>query len=270
MDTMQTLNRYLTGILCFLIFCLVMGCAAIETQTSESRAGVAEEGVLRVGVSANLPPIIFKQNRQIVGLEADLASSLAAELGKSLRFVELKWEDLIPALLEKRIDIIMSGMSVTESRKVRIEFSAPYLKLGQMALVRFEDTHKYPGLFSIRLCKGKVGTIEGTTGDYIVQRSFTKARRTPFNSAEKAVKALIQEEIDMFIYDAPVILWLASENESEGVAPVLTFLTEEYLAWALRYEDTDLLQKTNEFLASRAENGELRSVIKKWMPYLFQ
>jgi ABC-type amino acid transport substrate-binding protein len=270
MNIIQTLNRSLTGILCFLIFCLVMGCAAIETQTSESRVGVAEEGVLRVGVSPNLPPIVFKQNRQIVGLEADLASSLAAELGKSLRFVELKWEDLIPALLEKRIDIIMSGMSVTEARKVRMAFSSPYFKIGQIALVRDEDTHKYPGIPSIRYCKGKVGTIEGTTGDYIVQRSFTNARRMPFNSSEGAVKALIREKIDMFIYDAPVVLWLASENESEGLAPVPIFLTEEYLAWALRYEDTDLLQETNEFIASRGENGELRSVLKKWMPYLFQ
>jgi len=55
----------------------------------------------------------------------------------------------------------------------------------------------------------------------------------------------------MFIYDAPVVLRLASENESEGLTPVPIFLTEGYLAWALRYEDTDLLQKTNEFLASR-------------------
>lgn len=269
MNIIQTLNRSLTVILCLLIFCLVMGCAATETQTSESWTAVADDQVLRVGVSANLPPIVFKQNQKIVGLEVDLASSLAAELGKSLRVVELKWEDLIPALLEKRIDIIMSGMSVTEARKVRMAFSSHYLTVGQMALVRDEDIHKYRNRPSIQFCEEKVGTVEGTTGDYIVQRAFTNARRTAFNSPEKAVKALIEEKIEMFIYDAPVIIWLASEGESKGIAPVRIFLTEERLAWAIRYEDKDLLENTNEFLASRRDSGELQSVIKKWMPYLF-
>ena len=228
-----------------------------------------DPNILRVGVSPNSQPIIFKQGGIVSGIEADFANLLGKALDRKVVFVEVPWDKQIDSLEQNKTDIIMSGMSVTEARKVRMAFSSSYLTVGQMPLVRDEDIHKYPGLYSIRFCKGNVGTVEGTTGDYIVQRSFTKARRTPFSSSEKAVKALIEEKIDMFIYDAPVIIWLASENESEGLAPVRIFLTEEYLAWALRYEDTDLLQKTNEFLVSRRDSGELKSVIKKWMPYLF-
>ena len=255
-------------IFCFLCFFLAIGCAATGVQTTGPTSNIAEDQILRVGVCANAPPLIFKQDRNIVGLEAELAGALAAEMGKTLRFVELKWNDLIPALLEKRIDIIMSGMSVTNTRQVRIAFSGPYLTVGQMALVRGEDVSKYRGAYSIIFSKGTVGTEKGTTGDFLVRQKFSKARRVSFDSPERAVTALIKGNIDILIHDAPVVWWLASEKESKGVSPVPAFLTEEHLAWGLRYEDTELLEKTNAFLTSWRDNGRLRNVIKKWMPYV--
>ena len=88
---------------------LLTGCAPAGQNTTQPSSINPDQNVLRVGVSANSPPLIFKQRNKLVGLEADLAMELATFLGKSLRFVELKWDDLIPALLENRIDIVMSG-----------------------------------------------------------------------------------------------------------------------------------------------------------------
>lgn len=108
-----------------------------------------EEDVLRIGITPNTPPIIYKDKNDIVGVEADLARKLAAELGKSPKFISLKWEDQIPALLDGRTDIIMSGMTITELRSMRINFSQPYLKIGQMALIRLEDVSKYRNPYAI-------------------------------------------------------------------------------------------------------------------------
>ena len=60
---------------------------------------------LRVGVFPYYPPMIFKQNGEIRGAEADLAIRLAKMLGKEAQFIELGWEQLIPALTEGKIDI---------------------------------------------------------------------------------------------------------------------------------------------------------------------
>ncbi len=247
---------------------LVIGCTATGTQPTGTPPDISEDQVLRVGICPNAPPLIFKQDRRIVGIEAELANAFAAEMGKSLRFIELKWDELIPALLAERIDIIMSGMSITNARQVRITFSETYLTVGQMALVRGEDKSKYPSSLSIRFCKETVGTEKATTGDFLVQQKFSKARRVSFGSPEKAVTALIKGNIDMLIHDAPVVWWLASEKESEGVSVVPAYLTEEHLAWGLRYEDTELLQKANAFLAARRADGSLKSIIKRWIPYV--
>jgi len=110
--------------LCFLItLSLITAC---ETTRLKRTADVkADENILRVGVSPNAPPLIYKQGEKIVGLEAEFAKEFAQYLGKSVRFIEVEWVDLIPALLENQIDIIMSGMSITKMRQVRISFSEP-------------------------------------------------------------------------------------------------------------------------------------------------
>jgi len=221
-----------------------------------------------VGVCANSPPLIFKQDSRITGLEAELAAALAQEMGKSLHFVELKWDGLIPALLDKRIDIIMSGMSITQARQVRMAFSNPYLTVGQMALVRGEDVKKYPSAIAIIYCKETVGTEKATTGEFLVQQRFRNARRESFNSPEKAAMALVNGKIDMLVHDAPVVWWLASEKESQGLVPVPVFLTEERIAWGLRYEDAELLKKTNAFIKKWRDNAMLEGTIKRWIPYM--
>ena len=116
-------------VLCFTIASLALsaGCAPTDRRTADSSIIPPDQNILRVGVSTNSPPLIFKQNNKIVGLEADFAQVFAEHLGKTLRFVELEWDDQIAALLENRIDIIMSGMSITALREVRVAF--PKFKL---------------------------------------------------------------------------------------------------------------------------------------------
>ena len=134
-----------------------------------------------------MPPLIYKQGKQIVGLEADLARGLANYLGRPLQFVEVAWKDQIPFLQEGRIDIIMSGMSITKLRKIRIAFSDPYSRTGQMALVRREDIQRFAaGYFSIVEPPG-IGAVENTTGAGLVRTRYANARKHFFQTRPKAL-----------------------------------------------------------------------------------
>jgi len=223
--------------------------------------------ILRVGVAPTGPPIIFKQGDRYSGIEADLARAFADSLDKYADFIEVPFNDLIPALLANKIVIIMSGMSFTEMRAIRIDFTQPYLKVGQMPLVRVEDLSKYPSTLALLNARGKIGVEYGTTGDFLVQENFLYAERVPYRDMAQAPKDLVAGKIDMFIYDSPVIWWLASEYESEGLAPLLVPLSEEFLAWGIRKDDAQLLQAANDFLEKYRTSGDLQRTIKKWMPY---
>jgi ABC-type amino acid transport substrate-binding protein len=115
---------------------------------------------MRVGVAPVFPPVIYKEGGKIVGIEADQAQALGAELGRLVKFVELKWEELIPALVDGEIDIIMSDMSVTPARELRIAFAKPYLGISQIPLVRREDAFCYTFVFPAHPT-GVIGGDEG-------------------------------------------------------------------------------------------------------------
>lgn len=241
---------------------LAIGCAGPGQLQKPLPVVAPDETILRVGVSVNAPPLVFKHNQQIVGLEADFAGELAGYLGRKPVFVELEWKDQIPALLDNRIDIIMSGMTITDGRRMRISFSEPYFVSGQMPMIRSVDALKF---ITMRK-EGRIGYIRGTTGENFVKQLFPGTSKSGFSDSEDGVKALIDRKIDVLVHDGPIILYLASKYESKGVTPVYSVLTEEFLAWGIRREDVDLRARTNSFLSEIKKDGRLDTMIQRWIP----
>ena len=223
----------------------------------------AESGTLRVGVSPVFPPMVFKQGKGRAGVEVDLARALGEKLGRKVIFVELPWEDQIEALNATRIDIIMSSMSITTARRYVIDFSRPYLLVGQMTLVRREDQNRYVLGFPITP-PGTVGVLKATTGEFLVQRDFPKAKRKVFSSADEAAQALKRKKIDLFISDSTLVWRLAGLHAAEGLAAVPLVLSEEQLAWGIRKGDEKLLAAANEFIQKAAQDGTLNRIFRRW------
>ncbi len=252
---------------------LLSGCAGAPAGSPRAAAVSAIPGnaELRIGVSPTAAPLVYKQAGQLVGVEVDLARQLADFLGKTPRFVELPWKDQITALLDGRTDIIMSGMSITKARQVRIAFSNPYFRTGQMALIRKADKLKYRDGYYALLTQSlttRFGVVKETTGQFFVQRNFGRAKAIEaFTDAAGAVAALISGGVDVVIYDAPMILMLAAENQGRGVMPLPSLLTEEYLAWGLRKNDEKLLMAVNDFLVRIQTDGRLDRILHLWIPF---
>ena len=252
---------------------LLFACAGAPSgSTADTAASMAAGGnELRVGVTPNAAPLVYKQGGELVGVEIDLARQLADFLGRRPRFVELAWEQQIPALLDGRTDIIMSGMSITKARQVRIAFSNPYFRTGQMALIRKADERKYRDGYYALLTQSlttRFGVVKETTGQYFVQRNFGRAKAVvAFADAAGAVAALVRGDVDVVIYDAPMILMLAAENQGRGIMPLPSLLTEEYLAWGMRKNDEKLLMAANDFLVRIQTDGRLDRILHRWIPF---
>jgi polar amino acid transport system substrate-binding protein len=220
---------------------------------------------LRVGITPDFPPLVFKQGDQVAGIEAELARMLGKELGRPVKFVEVKWDAQIPALLEGRTDIIMSSMTVTRERQVRIAFAEPFMKSGLVAAVRVEDVPKYPTNERILNFIGKVGIVPNTTSDAFVRKNIPHAQQHHLEYPRQAADALQERWIGMFIGDAPTVIWLVSENEA-SIGGIWRPLNEEHLAWGMRKDDPDLLARVNAALTQFRQDGRLDRVLQKWLP----
>lgn len=246
--------------ICSLILLFALGVGGI---TAAAARAAMTNAPLRVGISPVFPPMAFKQGKELAGVEVDLARALGERLGREVIFVEVPWKDQIDALNEGRTDIIMSSMSVTPARRYIVNFTKPYYVVGQMALVRLDDRHKYTLGFPTKP-EGTVGVVAATTGEFLVQRDFPKAKRQTFANGAEAVVALKKKKLALFIGDSTHVWYLAARHANDGLAVVPIALSEETLAWAVRKTDDELLAAANDFIAEASESGSLRQVFRRW------
>jgi ABC-type amino acid transport substrate-binding protein len=241
---------------------LLAGCA-----TSKTPSAATNPAILRVGVAPDAPPMIFKQEGQVVGVEAELAEALGRELGRKVEFVELKREDLIDALCGNSVDIIMSSLPITPARRYRIAFTSPYLKVGQMALIRKQDKDKLMSALAGATKRG-IAVERGSTAERLVRQQYPRAEVKYYYSGEETAAALTNQGVDLFVSDSPLILYLGGRYESTGLALSPWVFGEENLGWGVRQTDDRLRDEANAFLQKAQANGELKRILQRWMPGL--
>jgi len=241
---------------------LVIGCAAADQPAIVT----PKVQPLRVGISPGSAPLIFLRDGNVVGLEADFAQRFAAQLGRPLQFYKLEWHELIPALLGGQVDVIMSGMTATRAREVRVAFSNPYLKSGLLALIRRGDAQKLSTVKAIVDNLPQIGVKEGTTAEAFVRDRFQWNEISLYPTSTAAVTELLQRRIDVFVSDAPIVVWQASSHDGE-LMPMRKLLSQENLAWAFRPDNGAMIAQANAMLARMEADGTLKAMIRRWMPY---
>ena len=211
--------------------------------------------ILRVGVSHDVPPFIYRQEKKVQGLEADLAQQLGLSSGRTVKFITVPKSKTKEALLKGHIDIIMSGLKINSLENQAITFSDPYLRSGQIFLVRSRDMTLFStGIYSLEDSGFTLGVIEGSGGDLFLTRTIRGVRIMRFKTVETAIQALKRKRIDLFLHDAPTICYYAALNKSAGLSPILTLVTEEYLGW----ENSGLFLRMS---------GDTMPWIKSWVPF---
>ncbi len=238
--------------------CLFSGCRSTPAPTPVAP--------LRIGVVEDSPPLIFREKRRWKGVEAELGRALAERLGKKPVFVALPSDRLNSALLDGKVDILMAGMAITEERRVQMDFSSPYLVVGQAALIRPSDLYRYNTKIKIRSTSNRIGVLENSAADRLVSRYFKQAALTRFPSQQEAVDSLQRENIDLWIGEAPAVWWAAQHQTPPlSIAPALFAKGE--LAWAFRRGSVSLREAANHALADWQKDGTLELVLGRWLPF---
>ena len=246
----------------------MLGCTSPGPRSADTGRGTAQS-MLRVGVSPDAPPIAFMRDGRIVGVEPDLAQALSDQSRRPLALIPMEFNALIPALLNGRIDAIMSGMSATPARQVRVAFADSYMRGGLLPACRRSEASKYPTRESILSMGGNVGVRSGSTAESWAQANLTYANVAAYPSITDAAREMSQGRLDLIISDAPQVAWAVSEHA--GTLQVLrVLLTQEDIAWAFRREDTGLRNAANAALASMRQDGRLHAILQQWIPYLDQ
>lgn len=255
-----------TLLLLFALLIILTGCNHIKPETLFSSLTGPEK--LKVGIAIDAPPLAYKNKDTFTGLETKFAAGLAHSTGKTLEFVELPRQELAQALVDKKIDIIMSGLTATTAQEQKLAVTTPYLISGQVALVHL-DVYKQLGNNTRNLTEPKVriGVVTESPGDIFIKGLNPQGKTIRFASAPEGVKALISNTIDVFVYDMPANFYYASLYVDKGLTPGATLMTREQLVWGVRPDDQAMLKAANEYLAAIQQSGELQNLIERAIPF---
>ena len=219
---------------------------------------MAEGDVLVMATNAEFPPNEYREGDEIVCIDAEVAALSAEELGMTLEIEDMAFDSILAAVQSGKADIGMAGITVTEDRKLSVNFSDTYTKATQMIIVQNDSEIASPD----DLVGKTIGVQLGTTGD-IYAEDIEDATLERYNKGFEAVQALIQGKIDAVIIDGEPAKVFVSQND--GIKLVDEAFTEEEYAIAIAKDNEELLEKVNAALATLTESGKFDEVVAKYI-----
>ena len=243
------------------------------TPEDIARASALEEilkrGKLLVGLEAGYQPFEMQDEKgNIVGFDVDMAYELGKAIfgkggEKKVEIINTAWEGIIPSLMTRKFDIIMAGMTVLQSRNLKINFCEPYYYIGQSLLINKKDKGKYKSYKDLNK-KGVIVTSKlGVTGAFTAEKLLPKATLRLFKTEAEGALQVANGLADAYIYDEPQVRVFAAKYKDTTIG-LFTPLTYEPLAWAIRKGDPDFLNFLNNFLRQVRGDGRWDQLKQKW------
>jgi chorismate mutase-like protein len=185
-----------------LSFSLALGVAsAAETSRLDE---ILARGVLRVGTTGDYKPFSYRDpaNGDFVGLDIELAQSLAKSLGVKLELVPTSWPALMKDFGAGRFDIGMSGISVTLERQQRAFFSQPYQRDGKTPIARCTDASRFQTLQQIDQPGVRVVFNPGGTNERFAREHLRQAQLIVFPDNTRVFDEIVAGRADLMMTDA--------------------------------------------------------------------
>jgi polar amino acid transport system substrate-binding protein len=251
----------------------LLGSAMAITPEDIAKASALEEilkrGELWVGLEAGYQPFEMQDEKgNIVGFDVDMAYEMGKAIfgeggEKKVKIINTAWEGIIPSLMTHKFDIIMSGMTILQSRNLKVNFCEPYYYIGQCILINKKDVGKYKSYKDLNK-EGVIVTSKiGVTGAFTAERLMPKATLRLFKTEAEPGLQVANGLADAFIYDEPQVRVFAAMYKDKTVG-LFEPITYEPLAWAIRKGDPDFLNWLNNFLRQTHGDGRWDELKQKW------
>lgn len=218
-------------------------------------------GKLVIGTEASFPPMEFMdENNQFTGFDIELGKRLADKLGVKAEFKNIVFDNFMDEVNSRKVDVVISAVSITKERAEQVLFSSSYLNAGQVVLTRKTASD----ITSTKNLMGKkIAVQKGTTNEEQALK-FTKPELVlTYNDYEKATQALLSGKADAIFADLTGAKGIISKNPGLKVASD-PFTNEQY-GVVVRKGSEDLVTEINWVLNDLRQQGVLTFLKQKWL-----
>jgi len=242
---------------------LIFAFAAVAPAAS-TLAGIQKKGELVVGTTGTQPPLnATSKTGAVIGFDADLARFIATSMGVSIKFAKMPFAELLPALEAGKIDMIISSMTMTLERNLKVAFVGPYYVSGKGILTKGEAITRLQQGEGLNSPEFKIAALAESTSQKFVEAAAPLAKLVKVQSYDAAVDMLKQDKINALVADYPFCAFTAFRYRDHGLVAGQSRLTFEPLGIAIK-PDTHMINWLRNFVIMLDGSGQLKLLGQKW------
>ena len=226
---------------------------------------------LRIATDGHYPPFSrLEADGRAAGFDVDVAGAVCAKLAAECEIVAPGWDDLIPSLLAKKVDLVVASLPISDEARRRVEFTAKYHHIAPRFVARLDAA---PTDFAPQALKDRrVGVRAGTAHEKWLADTHPGAERVLFPTEAAAGAALLDGRVDLVFGDT-LALYEFLDRAPRGrcgfvgaeVSSPRHFGSGAGIVF--RREDRDLGTAVEKALAEIGRDGTLDRLAGRWFPF---
>ena len=246
---------------------LAAGAAGLAGRAAAAESAIEDllrRGTLNVGMSTFVPWAMRDKEGNLVGFEIDVAERLAEDLGVEANFIPTAWDGIIPALLARKFDVIISGMTVTTQRNLTVNFTEAYAHSGMRLVAHAKNAAGMSNLADYDKPEVVFSLRRGSTPAEFVRRTLPNATMNLFDEDGQSFLEIVNGRATAtFAYDPTPAEWVDRYPDLLYV-PIDRIYNEGSEAFAVRKGDPDTLNVFNNWIRLRWQDGFLKERADFW------
>lgn len=247
---------------------LALGLTATATATfAQDVPDLAGREVVVVTENAYPPLQFLDKDGKAVGWEYDAMAEIAKRLNITVKYENISWDAMIPAVSEGQFDLGMTGITIRDDRKDKVDFSDAYMRSEMLMMVRgdearFTDAASF-GANPDLLMAAQPGTTPFYVGVYeVLDGNEENARIVKFETFGAGLEALKAGDVDLVLSDSTAANGYVAGSEG-GLKIIGEPLGAEDFGFIFP-KGSDLVAPMNAAIASMKADGTLDALNTKW------
>jgi polar amino acid transport system substrate-binding protein len=240
---------------------VLAGCGG-DSEDSASGLSTVEKGTLTVCSDLPYPPFEFEEGGRSVGIDIDLMTAIADDLGLKAAIKDTDFDGIFAALAAGQCDVVASSVSITDERRRSNEFTQGYFEIRQSLLVRKSDADRYKSLADLR---GRtIGVQSETTCEAYARSAATGVTIRSFTGADELLTALRAGQIDGVLQDLPVNAYNAQSTGDTVVSARLPSDPEQY-GFVVKKGNVELRDAIDQALSRIRSGGRYDEILRRYL-----
>lgn len=234
--------------------------AAVDTTAAEK---TASDKTYIINTDTTFAPFEFENEKgDLVGIDMDILKAVAEDQGFSYEVVPVGFSAATTALEAGECDGVIAGMSITDQRKEKYDFSDPYFDSGVgMAVLADSDIDSYEKLNGQNVA-AKIGTEGCKFAESIADKyGFTV---TQYEDSATMYQAVLAGEAVACFEDYPVVGYEISRGLGLKLLPTIE-AGNSYGFATMKGENPELVEMFNKGLANIKANGKYQEILDTYI-----